>query len=1205
MRHLLRRRVAVPLFILIAAIFATGWILSRSPIAGRLVERKLEERLGATVQFDQAAVGVTGTTVTNLRVHERGSGPDSLPFLTVGKADVNVGAAGAIVDKNPSIIRLRDATLLLRFDRKGQLLTKFPNTPGGQGLPTLTIEASSLIIRQEGRSDSVFRGINATITAQDREVRINGDIADEAWGKWTAEGTIPIGPSGAGQLCLRTTEPHNVTPELLKQVPLVNPNAWNYVRLAGTTPGSLELTFDAESKHVGYRVALEPTQTTVEIPNVGLHFSDTSGRLVAEAGVITLSDVYGASAGGEARVNSRLDFSKPDSALRFHADLTRMDVQKLPRTWRLPPQIEGRLSGRVDFVLTLPAKGGTRLDATGRAVINQAKLKGRPIPPIELDVVSGPGGSVDFVRRDPPVAPIESGKSPPGQLVSNTLRLPAELVRRGDVPPDDKGFVHLNVTLRDVELLELLKSAGVDVPAKLGGKVTLQVQVEIPPNAPDDLTGYRLTGTASSKRLTVDELAVDDAAAKLDMRDGKLNIRDLVGRLPAFGNSGTDGSFTASAELETVSAYAFHASIRLDRVALERIDQLKNMLPGSATLTGEASAVADLNGTLSPLTVRGSGKVSASRLQVGAVVAQDLSFKWDTEKDTLHLRDASVAIFGGKINGQFDVPLRSELSGSGAAKIEDVDLAAIAKSLLGGTNIKLEGKAGGTLKVQTPASAGGRQRTTADLDLTAPNLKFQGVAAKNLKGTGAYADGVLKYTLTAAALGGQVEVNGQYPSEKKPAEKALIGGLDLGKLKVKRVQMSGLWDLLGLRTELAPMDGEISGEFPLHFDDDGRMVGACTLRAERVSWKGRQMAGIGQGVVRLTAKSVTVDDATLYMGEGVARVHALYNRIDPNRNEATITLTNIPSDRVLFLFPELAKKFDMSVNGRLTTTFGKEWRGSGVLTAGKGRAFGIPVTDVRVPVDWVVAPERGRTEVRVRDATATAAGGSMSARTTVNLFNDLPPRFAGDVQFRNANVSQAFRDASKVVGNLQVTGKLEFAAEQYRNMDDLTARLDAKLGESQPFSLPVFAALVPYLGVGRDYSTTIREGEVHAVLGRGVWRVEQLTLSGPSIDLYAEGTMTLGGRLAGAVTVRSGERPSQTVLRRFMPASTLTTITPSNLQLSRSALTDATSLLGGYVVYMEVGGTVEVPAVRLQTVRTLSEAAVRFFLFRFLTPPLQ
>ena len=38
-----------------------------------------------------------------------------------------------------------------------------------------------------------------------------------------------------------------------------------------------------------------------------------------------------------------------------------------------------------------------------------------------------------------------------------------------------------------------------------------------------------------------------------------------------------------------------------------------------------------------------------------------------------------------------------------------------------------------------------------------------------------------------------------------------------------------------MRAELSPMDGEVSGEFPLHFDDDGQMVGACTPRAERVS----------------------------------------------------------------------------------------------------------------------------------------------------------------------------------------------------------------------------------------------------------------------------------------------------------------------------------------------------------------------------------
>jgi hypothetical protein len=147
------------------------------------------------------------------------------------------------------------------------------------------------------------------------------------------------------------------------------------------------------------------------------------------------------------------------------------------------------------------------------------------------------------------------------------------------------------------------------------------------------------------------------------------------------------------------------------------------------------------------------------------------------------------------------------------------------------------------------------------------------------------------------------------------------------------------------------------------------------------------------------------------------------------------------------------------------------------------------------------------------------------------------------------------------------------------------------------------SAIAPFLGLGRDYSTTIREGEIHAVLGRGVWKVQQLTLSGPSIDVYADGTVTLDGRLNGSVIARSGERPSQTLLRRFMPAgTTYANVTPANLTLGRSLLTDATSLIGNYVIYLDVTGTIASPTVRVQALRTLTDAAVRFFLFRFINP---
>ena len=45
-------------------------------------------------------------------------------------------------------------------------------------------------------------------------------------------------------------------------------------------------------------------------------------------------------------------------------------------------------------------------------------------------------------------------------------------------------------------------------------------------------------------------------------------------------------------------------------------------------------------------------------------------------------------------------------------------------------------------------------------------------------------------------------------------------------------------------------------------------------------------------------------------------------------------------------------------------------------TPSRGKLLGVPVTDVRVPINWVVVPDRGRSEVRLRDVTATAAGAN-------------------------------------------------------------------------------------------------------------------------------------------------------------------------------------------------------------------------------------
>lgn len=1232
MRRLLRWRVLLLVVALVLVVGIVGVKLyTRSGFAARLVANKLEAQLGLPIRLGKLDVGLLGnTSVSDLRVYEAGAGADTEPMLAAADVDVNIGAVGAARGKQPSEIHLQDAHVLLRFTATGDLLTRLPTAGGGGGgdLPVIHIDSGTLTIRQAGREDSVFGGINLVVREVNDVVQVSGMLHDQAWGEWTAEGRIRLnGPGDPGKLVLQTVKPQAVTPELLRQVPFVNPSAWSHVQLSGTTTAKLELTFDPATRGMAYRVSLEPTGTTVEVPAIGLHFTHATGDVVAEGGVVILSDVHGQAADGEVRLDSRMDFAGPTDQLRFRADLSNMRVQKLPKEWRLPPGLDGRLNGKVEFTVTLPEEGQTVVEAAGRAIITDARLRGRAIPPVELDVQSAGSRGITFASPSagqtrhevhkvevPPAGPrkVVPGRRP--GLVSGVLRLAARVLKPAGAPAAEKAYLNVNIGFRDVDVAELLKTAGVEVPVKLGGKVTVRVQVDIPTDTPDEFRTYRLTGRVHSQRLTVDDLAVEGIAADLNFRDGKLSVTDFVGRLPGFaGANGAAGSFTARGEVTVGKDYPFQATVKLDQVPLESVEQLKSLLPASLRLAGVANVTAGLKGTLSPLNLRTSGQAQVKRLRVGPVPADDLTFQWQTADDMLQFKDVSARLLGGELSGSFEVPLRGDAAAAGSLKLQSIDLGALSKNVLEGGTLRMEGEAAGTIQIRSPAPGEGERGATAELDLQAPKMKLQGIPARKIKGTAQYRRGVLTYSLNGEALGGQFEVTGQYPpanrkkapaaprEDRVPPKDQDDDGLSLGRIKLRGIQLARLWDVVGVKSTFTKLDADLSGQFPLTTDEDGRLVGTGRLRADRVRWGNQVIATAGQAIVRLTPTEMRFEEILLFVGEGVIRAQAVINRSDPDRSSAAVRLTNVPASRLLFLAPELAGRIDMPVSGRLTTSIGREWRGSGVLTSVRGTMFGIPVSSVRIPVDWTTIPDRGRTEVRVRDVTATAAGGQFGGAMVASFFNDLPPRLAGNVQFRNVNLSSAFRDAGDVIGNLPLSGKLEFGADQYRGPETLTANLRAGVGRSQPLALPVLSALIPYLGYGRDSRTTIDEGELRAALAGGVWRVQQLTLAGPSLSLFAEGTVTLGGRVNLNVIASTRSRPGQAVLQRFNPLTVAALATPTQ-PLNRALLADAASMLSSYLIYMEVVGTVATPIVKVNVFRTLAEGAVRFFLLRFLNP---
>src|SRR5262249_39064711 len=71
--------------------------------------------------------------------------------------------------------------------------------------------------------------------------------------------------------------------------------------------------------------------------------------------------------------------------LRFQVNVNRLDVRQVPRSWSLPTQIEGRLTGSADLQITL-VNGKAVTSGTGRGVIREARVGNQPAEPIVLEL---------------------------------------------------------------------------------------------------------------------------------------------------------------------------------------------------------------------------------------------------------------------------------------------------------------------------------------------------------------------------------------------------------------------------------------------------------------------------------------------------------------------------------------------------------------------------------------------------------------------------------------------------------------------------------------------------------------------------------------------------------------------------------------------------------------------------------------------------
>jgi hypothetical protein len=712
-------------------------LLLASSFTTSRVAAQLTDLTGAPARLGSADVGFKNTSLSRLQLFEAGANPAAdTPWATADEVTANLSAWDLLKGStSPSRLELKNAVILLRFDKDSHLLTRLP-TPAGEraGYPTVTFTNSKVTIRQEGRPDLVVGNINGTLTPHGKRLDLEGAVkADPTWGDWEASGWLEPA-TGACTGTLRTDRIH-LTQAQLEGLPFVPPVVWTHFQAKeGDTPVELTLRYDAVARATHYRVGLEPENTTVRVPSIDLDAVDAAGQVIIEDAVVHLLNVRGEMfdprdnvRAGDVYTNGTLDFTNPTvSRLEFHLTVQRVDIHHLPPKWPQPPKIveAGKLSGHADLVLTID-NHKLNTSGQGEGEITEARIfKKELTKPITIRMKTT-GSGFEFYWGNPSafldgnpqalaalvgVAMLGELPAPEPERALNPLTLPAKVVglvtegvnrlgegidRAGKMalsylprvePPDDRsgGSVDVNLSLEDVDLEQVVKGLDLNLPVPVRGRASFTVAVAVPLKTADDVKTYRLKGTADLSRLEVAGVVAEDVHARINYSGGVLRLEGLEGRMPADEKveRGPDraGTFNGSGEVQVAPAGDVTANLTLDRIPL---GQVVRLVPAAGKVRGAVSGSVEGRAPLAklqdPAAWTASGKLSGSRIDVQGLALEDAEAELRLADGRLTTKSFRGKAAGTDLTGSASARLTEPYAYEASLGVEKADLAALQK----------------------------------------------------------------------------------------------------------------------------------------------------------------------------------------------------------------------------------------------------------------------------------------------------------------------------------------------------------------------------------------------------------------------------------------------------------------------------------------------------------------------------------------------
>ncbi len=239
------------------------------------------------------------------------------------------------------------------------------------------------------------------------------------------------------------------------------------------------------------------------------------------------------------------------------------------------------------------------------------------------------------------------------------------------------------------------------------------------------------------------------------------------------------------------------------------------------------------------------------------------------------------------------------------------------------------------------------------------------------------------------------------------------------------------------------------------------------------------------------------------------------------RLQVLLRNVSVPLIAELTPFPDDVLEGFCDLEGTITP--GELWQFEARARARQLGVQGIALQSVSLPFRGSVQCSFDRGEVVFRSAGATLAGGRLQGHAALRWGDRR--QVAGELKFDRVDTQLLVRDGlgPEFPGDGKLSGTILLAGTNLTAWSDTAVSIKAQLSRCQPRRLPIVESLQSVVG-NLSFSQPADEGQIQAHYVRGSWSLKDTTLSGPTLDMIINGTISANRRLNLEVVVRTGRR---------------------------------------------------------------------------------